>query len=177
MQAIAECEDVQALGEVLDEMESTKNESEGIEDPKPQETCLIATHDATVKELMTNVQENGWVATSAATENEFVDKLRSRNWDAVILDGDSLEFSNVLQEFRAWETHSRVRRQRRVFLLSSGFKPSSSSSTGISLVDLPPEVDGVLGKPATLQELERLLQTAQSKINASFFSVGDIVIR
>ena len=182
LSAIAQCEEVLALGEALDEeferqqktWSATKEDDNVANDPKPQEICLIATQNSRVEQdLVQGVQENAWIPVTATSKREFGKKLRSRNWDAVIFDGDSPEVAVAMQEFRDWEIHHRVRRQRCVYLLSSGFERRA----GISHFDLPPGVDGVLGKPTTSSELERLLRAAQSQCSASFFSVGDIVIR
>ena len=182
LRAIAQCEEVIALGEALDGEFERQNKTLSVareddtvsDDPKPQETCLIATHDSRMaQDLVQGVQENAWIPVCAESKREFLEKLRSRNWDAVIFDGDSTEVAVAMQEFRDWEVHHRVRRQRCVYLLSSGLE----RRVGISHIDLPPGVDGVLGKPTTAFELKRLLRTAQSQCSASFFSNGDIVIR
>jgi len=175
LREIAECEEVAAAGELLD----SKKRSKTIEpdDPRPTELCLIATEDTMVQqEVMIAVQENAWIAVAAWTKGEFLEKLRSRNWDAVILDGDVAEFPMALQEFREWEERNRVRRQRNVCLLSSGFKQQAYSMARMSLVELPRGVDCVLGKPKTSEEVEKMLDTVH-KNATSRFTPEDIVTR
>ena len=176
LQKIANCDDVIAAGKLLDRMEQKrKTVGNKTNATSPQKSCLIGTDDFTRRDLSETVQGMGWLPVTASSKNDFLHQLRSRNWDAILLDGDMSDFATSVHEFREWESCNRVRRQHNLFLLSSGYTPARASA--LSLVELPSGVDGVLGKPTKASELERLLSMAAKGSDSIEFSKRDIVTR
>lgn len=175
LQNIANSDDVLAAGLLLDDMERKRRSAQHLKSSKTQETCLIATDESTEEEVAQIVQESGWLAVKVSSKNDFLDKLRSRTWDAVLLDGDLPDFATSIHEFREWESHNRVRRQRNLFLLSSGFSKAGSST--LSKVELPSGIDGVIGRPTSPHEVKKMLDIAAQARDALSFSASDIVSR
>jgi CheY-like chemotaxis protein len=176
LQKIANCDDVLAAGNLLDRMgQKRKAASIQANASTPQKGCLIATDDFARHDLSGVVQGLGWLSVTASSKNDFLHQLRSRNWDAILLDGDLPEFAASVHEFREWESCNRVRRQHNLFLLSSGYTPARAST--LSLVELPTGVDGVLGKPTSTVELEKMLSMAAKGSDSVEFSKRDIVTR
>lgn len=176
---LQDSEDIVAAGKVLDDLAQEHadvvSHSES-ETDHHQGACLIATDVLTQLAVAGTMKQHGWETGLASSKTQLLDKLRSRNWDAVFLDGDlpDLSAATSLQEFREWESYNRIHRQRNLFLLSAGFESGLQSSNPLSLVELPPGIDGVIGKPAKSKELEAVLKTAK-KVPA--FKAEDIVIR
>jgi len=176
LEDIASSDEVVSMSKALDDMVRTKIDQRiCFADPKHQEACLIAT-DASMEHTVTNtVEESGWMPVTASSKSELLDKLRSRNWDAVLLDGDVPDFSTCVQEFREWESCNRVRKQRNLFMLSSGFDDIAPSA--LSLLELPSGVDGVIGKPTTSLEVKKMLKSARCAGDSLSFTADDIVTR
>ena len=170
LQNIADSEQVGFMSRLLDE----RSQMAGSEDPRPQEACLIAAKSSTLQAVTSTFQENGWMPVPASSRPEFVEKLRARNWEAVVVDADVPGFSTSVQEFREWESQNRVCRQRNLFVLSSSsLKPTSSAQ---SLVELAQGIDGVFSKPTTNRAVEKILEIARTR-DSSSFTADDIVTR
>jgi len=169
---IANSEDAATMSKLLDDTLCERCRMAESINPGPKESCLVATDSSTQEIVITTLQENGWVPATASSKHELLDKLRSRNWEAVVLDSD---FLTSVQEFREWEMHNRIHRQRNCFVLSSSsFKPTSSAQSLVN--NLPQGIDGVLSKPATSEEMKKMLSMARSH-NPLSFTADDIVTR
>jgi len=174
LQNIANSDDVLAVGQLLDGMERNRRNTHH-KSSKTQEACLIATDESTEEDVAQIVQESGWLAVKASSKGDFLDKLRSRNWDAILLDGDLPAFSTSIHEFREWESHNRVRRQSNLFMLSSGFTKAGAPS--LSKIELPSGIDGVIGRPTSPLEVKNMLNIAAQARDTRYFSASDIVTR
>lgn len=75
--------------------------------PSRDLTCLLLSppstesHAASVKDA---VQEAGWKSTCANNDREAITFLKMRHWDVILADES---FSNLILEFRQWESQNR----------------------------------------------------------------------
>ena len=172
---IAHSDDVVAISKMLDGMELRRKTAVKQASFTIRKECLIATDDSTGDDVTRTVQELGWLPVRAPTKVDFLAKLRSRNWDAILFDGDLPDFSTSLTEFREWESCNRVHRQHNLFVLSSGCPDATTSI--LSLVELPSGIDGVLGKPLSPLEVKNMLSVASRGKDSVSFSTRDIITR
>lgn len=159
LQRIAEQPEVVRVTSRLDSLHAEY--SEGCHS---KESCLVVAADNSMREAVSStITEKGWIPVTVSNKNEFLTMLKSRNWDAVVVDGDVPDWTTSLKEFRTWESQNRVRKQRNLFCL----QPTAALSSS------PPGVDGILDKPATRQSLERMLRAATGEA----LTADDIVTR
>ena len=143
-----------------------KNEaSENGKTEEPKESvkvCLIVEETPIISEIADTVTEDvGWKSTVVRSGEAALRLLQMRNWDAVLLDEElsGVSSCSIMEEFRAWETKHRMKRQNNVIQVNSSFIPlgleaSTSSTTSIQL---PSGFDGALGKPLCSKVLKDFL--------------------
>ncbi len=145
-----------------------KHKDEASENGKSQQTeesvkvCLIVEETPVISEIANNVTEEvGWKSTVVRSAEAALRLLQMRHWDAVLLDEElsGVTSCSVMEEFRAWETKHRMKRQNNVVQVNSSFIPlgleaSTSSTTSIQL---PSGFDGALGKPLCSKVLKDFL--------------------
>ncbi|KAL7579879.1 hypothetical protein ACA910_004889 [Epithemia clementina (nom. ined.)] len=131
-------------------------------DPKQCRECLLAINTFTQRSnhLVTGLEEQGWKVIIVHDGQEALRHLKMHNWNAVLLD-DDLPFSGgarCAKEFRFWEQHNRINRQRNLYLVCKGPIPSVFDKR--STVQAPTGFDGVLGNPVEWKQLDHhLLRT------------------
>ena len=174
-----------ALDEIADDnFESNTNETT-VGDSNPSEAaidssvqyCLIASDkdSVDVKIVERIARKNDWKTVKVDDGEHLLRMLKTRNWDAVILDESLPKFTpaQCMGRFREWEELNRINRQRNVVLWSGSCSPLVLGST--SKVQLPHGFDLSLGKPTKEGEVDDLLQKASRSHHG--FDVGNIVTR
>ena len=121
--------------------------------------CLLATDTPTQRssEVFTELEQHGWKVVVVHDGQDALRLLKMRNWNAVLID-DDLPVSGGVEcanEFRAWEQHNRVNRQRNVYMVCKVPVPSVFDKNSVVLP--PTGCDGVLGKPVEWKQLDHLL--------------------
>jgi CheY-like chemotaxis protein len=167
--------------EMLDKIESQRDEGTSTKRVKTisrkltpyddQKVCLLVTDESNSSRLAGIVVSKGWKSV-AASDADALSLLKSRNWDAVVLDG-GLSAVSCVRQFRDWEQQNRIHRQRNIYLMSTGFNSLLQNWHSVALVQLPPGFDGVVGKPAKTDEVEKLLRKAEEPCT---FEAEDIII-
>jgi len=123
----------------LDSLSRTSSISAELKESSP--TCLLVEDTTTVsKAMMRCIELKGWKCSLAKDGEEGLRLLKTRNWDAVFMDGQLplLTGMKCISIFREWEKTNRVARQKNVYLCSADYEPNSSTPEGFN---------GVFGKP------------------------------
>jgi CheY-like chemotaxis protein/signal transduction histidine kinase len=122
--------------------------------------CLIVTgqSDARFSGAITQMEAKGWKFTVVHEASVAFRMLQTRNWDAVLIDGDVAGLSaapveSFLTKFRTWERQNRVNMQKNVCWLTDLPLPPLSDTT-TSVVLAPVGYDRVLQKPLNGRDLE-----------------------
>lgn len=137
--------------------------------------CLLCTDESSMAQLDGIISCKGWKIVAAFSDADALSLLKSRNWKAVVLDGQLFGASYVC-EFRDWEQQNRIYRQQNLYLMSTGFDSSLQTSNSVTLATfLPPGFDGALAKPVKAEEIEALLRLAEEpcEFEAEDFIVTD----
>ncbi len=137
--------------------------------------CLLCTDDeSSMAQLDGIIASKGWKIVAAFSDADALSLLKSRNWEAVVLDGQLFGASYV-REFRDWEQQNRINRQRNLYLMIEGFDSSLQTSNSVAPITLPPGFDGAVGKPVKAEEMESLLRLAEEpcKFEAEDFIITD----
>ncbi|KAL7579880.1 hypothetical protein ACA910_004890 [Epithemia clementina (nom. ined.)] len=121
--------------------------------------CLFATGAASQQpsEALRELERQGWKVMVVHDGQDTLRHLKMRNWNAVLID-DNLPLSGGAQcanEFRIWEQHNRVNRQRNVYMVCKVPVPSVFDRR--SVVQAPTGFDGVLGTPVEWKQLNHLI--------------------
>jgi len=142
---------------------------------RDEKVCLVLSGEGSVSGIRESLSSRGWHAVVACNDKEALCLMKERNWGMVILDGEEAGLSGpkCVAEFRDWEQHNRVRRQRHVYLLSADFRTDPSASGSISVAQLPTGVDGAISKPVKMEDLETVLANIEE---ISTFDANDIVV-
>jgi CheY-like chemotaxis protein len=139
--------------------------------------CLIASgKDSVDVEVVERVaRKNDWNTVKVDDGEHLLRMLKTRNWDAVILDESLPKFSpaQCMGRFREWEELNRINRQRNVVLWSGSCSPLVLGST--SKVQLPRGFDLSLGKPTKEGEVDDLFVKASRYHHG--FQVRNIITR
>jgi CheY-like chemotaxis protein len=139
--------------------------------------CLIAAESGSSDTMIAEkvAKKKGWETVVVQNGEDALRLLKTRNWDAVLLDEDLpvLSCSQCVSRFREWEDLNRVTRQKNVVLVSTSCVSMTSGSN--SMVQLPFGFDCSLGKPVRIIQLELLLNGAER--SDMDFGVRDIVSR
>lgn len=117
--------------------------------------CLVASLD--FGDRIANIfDSNGWKCEVVRDCGGAMKSLKSRNWDAVLLDESLLptSASHCTGEFRQWESGNRVNRQNNLFLLCSMCATNSDESV---VVQAPPGFDGAICRLLRWDEFETLV--------------------
>jgi CheY-like chemotaxis protein len=167
--------DLVAMGKMLDETEQQFENCDTISPKRRKMTpvmnksmgefdkrraCLICTDESDLGRLREITENQGWKAVVSSTYADALSHLKSRNWDAVVLDGE-LAVVSFVNQFRDWEEQNRVHRQRNLYLMSTGFELVPNGSDLAALVQVPPGFDGAVGKPANSDMIAALLRKAE----------------
>jgi len=121
--------------------------------------CLIATDRVSLRfnSAIPKLQDEKWKVEVVEDGQQALEKLKSRNWNAVLID-DNLAImpgAVCVDEFRVWEQQTRVNRQRNLFMVCSSDIPSCLDDS--STVLPPTGFNGVLRRPVTWKELNKLM--------------------
>jgi CheY-like chemotaxis protein len=141
-------------------------------DAADRKSCLVACCNEIDASTVCHVlQEHDWTIKIAKHSKVVLELLKERNWGLVFVDSDRIGHDNIscMHEFRVWEKHHRVRRQRNIYLLMVDLPQPRTSS----LLQLPAGVDGAVHKPARPDDIGRVLQTV---VKASGFDARDIIV-
>jgi CheY-like chemotaxis protein/GAF domain-containing protein len=122
--------------------------------------CLLCTDESSMAQLDGIITCKGWKIVAASSDADALSLLKSRNWEAVVLDGQ-LFGASCVREFRIWEQQNRIYRQRNLYLMATGFDSFLQTSNSVAMITLPPGFDGAVGKPVKAEEIEALLQLAK----------------
>jgi CheY-like chemotaxis protein len=129
--------------------------------------CLIASRDTGLGdchlETAAMFEASGWTVVRATRSAEALQQLKLRNWAMVLIDDDLGDILGTLfiQNFREWEQHSRVNRQRSVFFSIEGDIPSPSNIS--SSVQMPIGIDGILQKPTKWTDIKCVLDSDEMR--------------
>jgi CheY-like chemotaxis protein len=134
--------------------------------------CLLCTDESSMAQLEGIIASKGWKTVAAFSAADALSQLKCRNWEAVVLDGQ-LFGASCVRQFRDWEQLNRIRRQRNLYLMSTGFESSLQTSDSVGLVTLPPGFDGAVGKPVKAEEIEAILRLAEEP---STVEAEDIIV-
>lgn len=140
---------------------------------KAAPACLLASDTPSLQssQVLTYLEGSGWRVVVVHEGKEVLSLLKTRNWDAVLIDDDIAKENGecFISAFRKWEETNRVNRQKNIFLVCDGDIPSPSDKS--SIIQAPYGCNGVLRKPVPLKDLRYLLEKNES--NSSM----DIVTR
>lgn len=129
--------------------------------------CLLALKSKSVRNaLIPTIEAKGFRVCSVDNGEDALRLLKIRNWDFVLL-GDqmpTLACSSCINRFRHWEATNRVARQNYVYLLSSTLSSYSDEmrKTAPLIGAAPYGFDGVIGKPVSIRNFNRVLEGAVS---------------
>lgn len=122
--------------------------------------CLVATARASdLPRSVVTLERMGWKCQLTHDSNETLELLKSRNWDAVLVDDTLRPDPGVacIATFREWEKVNRVNRQNNVFLECLAGLECPSPSAPLCYVQAPAGFDGALNFPLRWQDFETLV--------------------
>jgi CheY-like chemotaxis protein/GAF domain-containing protein len=134
--------------------------------------CLLCADESSLAQLDGIITCKGWKIVAASSDADALSLLKSRNWEAVVLDGQ-LFGASCVREFRDWEQQNRIYRQRNLYLMTTGFDSFLQTSNSVAMITLPPGFDGAVGKPVKAEEIEALLRLAEEPCK---FEAEDFII-
>ena len=130
-----------------------------LEDADLHLSCLIisppaAGHLKTLKSVLT---QRKWVSSVVSSEKQALNFLRMRPWHLVLVD-DTM--SEVIYDYREWETHHREEKLQNITLMSEGVSLGSTSNADFA-IQLPTGVNDIIGKPTTAGAFTSLLEKTE----------------
>lgn len=174
LQRIANEPDVLQLTARLDALFNSNNDTKRRNNSEHQAVLVVTADVATQYVVISTIEEMGWKAVSVSElKTDFVEKLKSRQWNAVILDDDWPEWRSCVVNFRAWESQNRVRKQLHfVHITSQEHSSSVRHASAFSSTDCI-----YLHKPVTRPAIEHILRLKESMDDDGNFSAEDIITR
>lgn len=129
-------------------------DSESADLSKP--SCLIVEHVPDrddVHSIQRFVELNGWKTVVVTSGEDALRLLKMRNWGLVIIDNDLPFYSgvNCIAQFRDWEKHSCIAKQKNIMIMSDCYNP----------LTLPAGFDGALKKPFDSSQVLNALERAR----------------
>lgn len=126
-----------------------------------RKSCLMATVRSNAKAgIAQKMTDEGWDVTIVKNGKKALDRLKSLNWGAVVLDDElpQLSGNQCVEEFRAWERQNRVNRQDNIFIVCTHVVLSDPDTCMLP----PAGFDGAVGGEVSWNHLQSLISRQRS---------------
>ena len=156
---IAQEEEARSMAQFMDKTKHTENlsasSSISAQGHFSSPCCLIAEDSHSIaKALKRCVESRGWCVSVVDNGEDGLRLLKMRNWNCVLLDDQMprLSGTNCIVQFREWEGHNRIARQKHVYLVSAYYAPTEYAM-------FPTAFDGAISKPVKMKHLLQVLDS------------------
>ena len=127
--------------------------------------CLMAADKPSRRsnQVLLKMEQNGWKVVLVNDGNEALRLLKMRNWDAVLIEDELplLVGAACMENFREWEEHNRINKQRNTFLVCNETIPSPSDTSAI--IQPPTGFDYSVNRPLVWADLDFLLNKSEGR--------------
>lgn len=126
-----------------------------------EKCCLLACSDpssALTEHLSSVLKSEGWKISTSCTSEETLRLLEIRNWDAVLVDEEMPAARQSMIQFREWEKHNRVNRQKNTNIIVNLDLSLSNCGECIPTIHPPSGFDSVIRKPALETDMGRVMR-------------------
>lgn len=178
LQELDECSEMDRVRERLSKMDNSGESKTCLEptcEASKTKSCLMATARDESASTAKKMISAGWQITIADDGLRALESLKSRNWDAVILDDHlpRLTGNECVEEFRAWESQNRVNRQDNLFIVCTDVVLANTETKMMA----PAGFDGAVDSRMSWSQLESMMSKRTDRSGGSMRTGLSIVTR